>query len=108
MQTIALTPAVLAALAEGVDRLERGDPKMNEQAREVRKMMAVDNGLVLSRFEWFPAADVTSGYVKPGVYASKAIADRLWNVDGYDQPQELAPGQQIFLDFDCTVPLRTL
>lgn len=108
MQTITLTPAFLAALAEGVTRLEKGDLNMNEQARQVRYSMARDQGLILSQYTWFPASDASSGYVKPGVSASMAFEEGRWWVEGYENSQELAPGQVLYLDSECTIPLRTI
>lgn len=97
---------MLEALAEGVMRLENGDPGQVAIAQAVRRSMA-EKGFALSRGEWIPAAEVSGGYVKKGVYASQGIGGRWW-VDGYAEAQELAPAQTLYLDYDCTVPLRTV
>lgn len=107
METLTLTPAVLAALAEGVQRLEDGDPNQVALAREVRNMMARDHQLVEEGYRWHPASLSTSGYVRPHTYAFQT-ADGRWCVQGYANLQELAPGQVLCFDPECTIPLRTL
>lgn len=112
-----LTPAMLRALGEGVERLEKGDESDCAKAKEVRNTMARDHKLVLSRYEWFPAADVTSGYVKIEGYdepdlASQNVNDEGWSAwvnDGWKSCEVSVPaGTVLYLDYECTVPLKTL
>ncbi len=103
--TVELTPAVLAALAEGVTRLEKGDENMCAQGRAVRRTMAA-SGQILSRFQWIPAADASVGFIRPGLYAASARGGS-WNVEGKEDLQDLK-GDILYFDRECTILLRVL
>lgn len=99
-----MTPAVLRALAEGVDRLNDGDPDDRRTAEQVEYFMLTEFSLVRERMSWMPKHQVTQGYVLGGtqpVYAFKA-ADGQWTTG----KQVLPPGVEVYKDPDCTVFLR--
>ena len=99
-----LPPTVLRALAEGVDRLNDGDPDDRRVAEQVEHFMLTEHGIVLERMTWVPKEQVTQGYVLGGtqpVVAFQNVEDQ-WTTG----TQVLPPGTKVYLDADCTLFLR--
>jgi len=98
-----LTPAILRTLATGIDRLNDGDEADCATSYEVEKALA-RAGYVVSNGQAYPAADCTHGFMKDqdgqGVYTFVVYA-------GNWEPA-VEPGTVLFLDRDCTVPVRTV
>lgn len=100
---IDLTSAILRTLAEGIDRLNDGDDADCDAATEAEKALA-KAGYVVENGQAYPAAETTSGFVKgkdgQGVYTF---------VTGKgDWSPAVEPGTTLFLDRDCTTPVRTI
>ena len=94
------TDHVLRALAEGVTRLEDGDPNDIEQARKVRIQMLEDHGLVLEGGEWIYSSKATSGWAADGKGGSEFIGM------GVTGKWPRRPGTAIFFDPDLTYFVR--
>lgn len=111
------SPAVLRALATGVDRLNDGDPDDRKAADEADARVLTNYGLVRERTAFIPKEGACSGYIRSGgscLYAWEAGFDYgarppsgwLYTVFGDTLP--VATGTTIYADEACTVPLRTV
>ena len=98
-----LTPAVLQALATGIDRLGDGDPTDCIAAVEARKDLA-RAGYITENGQCYPASEASQGYVRGleelGHYTHVTF-DGSWS-------KAVNPGSTLFLDEECTIALRTI
>lgn len=100
---IHLTPAVLQALATGIDRLGDGDDNDGIAASEARKSLALA-GYITENGQCYPVSEATYGYVRGleelGHY-THVTYNGSWS-------KAVNPGSTLYLDEKCTVALRTL
>lgn len=97
--TITLSLSVLRTLAEGIDRLNDGDDRDRQAADETRKVLA-QAGYVVENGQTYPATETTDGYIAGGTHVFITAAGH-WS-------KRVKPGSTLFLDEECTVPLRTV
>ena len=111
---LALTRAMLNALAEGVSRLEDGDPSNIWDAREVRVAMLKEHGLILSGGSWVSQSEASFGYARvperdEPVMVSRSHGVWAWHRDGDGhrgaEHVEVPRDTTIYFDSKCTVPL---
>ena len=103
-KTIELTPAILRAIAVGIDRLNDGDPEDCQNADEAQKALVAAARLLARNGQCYLAYEATDGYVlggeEKGTYVFQT-ASGAWSGDA-------EVGQTLYLDADCTVPLRDI
>jgi len=101
--TIPTTPAILRALAEGVDRLNDGDEQDCARAREVEDLVFERLGLVRAAYHWEPKEARTSGYTRANGYVW-VNAEGEWSAER----GAVEPGTELFLTRQCKRLLRII
>ena len=96
--TIELTPAVLRALAVGIDRLNDSD-ETDLAIRDEAEATLARAGYCAENGRCYPVADAVHGYVN-GEYVYR-VRENEWS-------KPVSPGSVLTLDPEGKVPLRTV
>jgi hypothetical protein len=99
MPTIELTPEVLRALAEGIDRLNDGDTSDRAVVEAVETQVLDQAGLVCKHGLWVAREEATGGYIK-----QDGEARYVWkDYEGFWVTSEdtVPLGVDVYLDADC-------
>lgn len=100
MPSIALAPAILRAIATGIDRLGDGDPKDIIMANEAAKTLA-EAGYIACAGVYYHAKEASNGFIH-GLY-------RYQDGKGKWCPKEgVKAGDTIYFDEEGRIPLRTV